>query len=109
LVDGRPLPGFDPSAHTFLVGGDGRSLSIACASIVAKVTRDRLMRLLGARYPGYGWERNAGYATADHLEALRRLGPTPHHRTRYRPVVQAELDLDLGPDPAAAGRAGAGR
>jgi ribonuclease HII len=95
LVDGRPMPGFDRERHTFLVGGDAHCLSIACASIVAKVTRDRLMRLLAVRYPDYGWEHNAGYATADHLAALRRLGPTPHHRTRYRPVLQAELDLGL--------------
>jgi ribonuclease HII len=93
LLDGRPLPGLGPDRHTFLVDGDAHCLSIACASIIAKVTRDRLMRLLAARYPEYGWERNAGYATADHLAALRRYGPTPHHRQRYRPVVQAELLL----------------
>jgi ribonuclease HII len=93
LLDGRPLRGLDPERHTFLVDGDAHCLSIACASIVAKVTRDRLMCLLAARYPAYGWERNAGYATADHLAALRRHGPTPHHRQRYRPVLQAGLPL----------------
>jgi ribonuclease HII len=91
LVDGKPLRGLSPERHTFLVGGDGQCLSIASASIVAKVLRDRLMRLLAARYPEYGWEHNAGYATVDHLAALRRLGPTPHHRQHYRPVLQLRL------------------
>lgn len=95
LLDGNPLPGLEPARHTFLVGGDAKVLSIACASIVAKVTRDRLMERLATRYPEYGWEHNRGYATADHLAALRRLGPTPHHRMRYRPVVQAGLFDEL--------------
>ena len=90
LIDGTPHRGLKDGRHTFVVRGDGQCLSIACASLVAKVTRDRLMRLLGARYPVYGWEHNAGYATADHLAALRAHGPTPHHRQRYRPVAQAE-------------------
>lgn len=95
LLDGKPLPGMAPPVHTFIVGGDARCLSIACASLVAKVTRDRLMERLAVRYPEYGWEHNRGYATADHLAALRRLGPTPHHRSRFRPVVQSSLfDLE---------------
>jgi ribonuclease HII len=109
LLDGRPLPGLDPKRHTFVVDGDAHCLSIACASIVAKVTRDRLMRLLAARYPAYGWERNAGYATADHLAALRRHGPTPHHRQRYRPVVQAVLpfvEVNAAPPESPADEAG---
>lgn len=69
--------------HEALVGGDARVHSIACASIVAKVVRDRLMRRLAARYPGYGWESNMGYGTAAHRDALASLGPTPHHRRSF--------------------------
>ena len=61
----------DVGPYTSIVDGDATSYAIACASIVAKVTRDRLMRLLAVRYPGYGWERNAGYATRDHVDGLR--------------------------------------
>jgi ribonuclease HII len=66
---------------------------VACASIVAKVTRDRFMRRLAVRYPEYGWESNAGYGTPAHLEALSRLGPTPHHRRSFAPV-QLSLELE---------------
>ena len=69
-----------------MIGGDGLSLSIAAASIIAKVTRDRLMAALGRRYPGFGWERNMGYGTAEHRAALTRLGPTPHHRQSFAPI-----------------------
>ena len=86
LVDGNRLPGF-ACAATAIVGGDGRSLSIAAASIVAKVTRDRIMARLAARYPEFGWERNAGYGTAEHRAALDRVGPTPHHRKSFAPVA----------------------
>ena len=72
--------------------GDRRVHSVACASILAKVTRDRLMRRLAARYPAYGWDRNAGYGTAEHRDALARLGPTPHHRRSFAPV---QLTLEL--------------
>jgi len=82
LVDGRPVVGLG-WAHTALVGGDASCYAIGCASIVAKVTRDRLMRALGVRYPGYGWDRNAGYGTAGHIEGLQRLGVTPHHRAQF--------------------------
>lgn len=92
LVDGREMPGLPD--HRALVGGDDRSQSIACASIVAKVVRDRAMHLLHPRYPDYGWITNHGYATAEHLEALASHGPTPHHRRTYEPVAQARLDLD---------------
>lgn len=82
LIDGnRPPPLSCP--HTCVVGGDGRSLSIAAASIIAKVTRDRLMLELAGQFPGYGWERNQGYPTAEHRDAVRRLGPTPHHRMTF--------------------------
>jgi len=86
LVDGKFPPLF-PCAMRTVVGGDGLSVSIAAASIVAKVTRDRLMTRLAARYPGFGFERNAGYGTPEHLEALAALGPTPHHRRSFGPVL----------------------
>ena len=86
LVDGNRLPEL-PCAATAVVGGDRRSLSIAAASIVAKVTRDRIMARLAARYPEFGWERNAGYGTAEHRAALGRFGPTPHHRRSFSPVA----------------------
>ncbi len=92
LVDGRRLP--ELGDHTAIIKGDQKSLSIACASILAKVVRDRLMRSLGARYPGYGWETNKGYATGLHLAAIRQLGPTPHHRMTWTPVAQLELALE---------------
>ncbi|MFQ5983990.1 MAG: ribonuclease HII [Alphaproteobacteria bacterium] len=92
LVDGPRLPDLSCPA-TAVVGGDRRSLSIAAASIAAKVTRDRLMAGLAARYPGFGWERNAGYGTPEHRAALRRLGLTPEHRRNFRPVARALQEL----------------
>ncbi len=91
VVDGLPVSGLGWE-HEAVVGGDGRVHSIACASIVAKVVRDRLMMRLSHRYPGYGWETNKGYGTAEHRSALDRLGPTPHHRLSFG-GVQGELDL----------------
>ena len=86
LIDGNRIPrGLAISAEA-IVKGDARSASIAAASIVAKVWRDRIMVDLAQQHPGYGWERNAGYPTKDHLSALRNLGPTPHHRRSFRPV-----------------------
>ena len=85
LVDGRPVKGL-PYPSRAMVGGDGRSASIAAASIVAKVYRDRLMEEYETRYPGYGFAGHKGYGTAEHLEALRRLGPCPEHRRSFRPV-----------------------
>ena len=90
VLDGLPMRGLG-RAHDAVVGGDALIHSVACASIVAKVVRDRLMRRLALRYPGYGWERNAGYGTRDHLDALRVLGPTAHHRE-----LSANHQLDLG-------------
>ena len=90
LVDGNRDPGFALPAGTPVrpvVKGDDRCLSIAAASIIAKVVRDRQMAALASRWPGYGWERNAGYGTAAHREALARLGVTPHHRTDFAPVA----------------------
>ncbi len=87
LIDGNHMPELACPA-TAVVGGDARSLSIAAASIVAKVTRDRIMARLARRYPGFGWERNAGYGTPEHRAALERLGVTPHHRRSFAPVAR---------------------
>jgi len=92
VVDGLPVPGVDWE-HDAVVGGDALVHSVACASIVAKVCRDRLMTRLAARYPDYGWERNKGYATPRHRQALRKAGITPHHRTSFG-LLQLELPLE---------------
>ena len=95
LVDGAIAPPLACAVRT-VVKGDGLSFSIAAASVVAKVTRDRIMRGLAPRYPGYGWETNVGYATQEHGEAIRRLGITRHHRRSFAPVrLAAEGDLPL--------------
>lgn len=86
LVDGNRPPPL-PCPVQCIVKGDSLSLSIAAASVVAKVTRDRLMAELARDHPGYGWERNAGYGTEEHRLALRRLGLTPHHRRSFAPVA----------------------
>jgi ribonuclease HII len=88
LVDGNQPPRL-PCAVRCVVGGDALSLSIAAASILAKVVRDRAMTRLDPRWPGYGFARHAGYPTAAHLAALATLGPSPHHRRGFRPVDQA--------------------
>lgn len=88
LVDGNRAPRFACKART-IVKGDARSLSIAAASIIAKVTRDRLMIALGREFPGYGFERHKGYGTPEHADALSRLGVTEHHRRSFRPVQLA--------------------
>ena len=85
LVDGNRLPTL-PCPAEALVGGDGLSLSIAAASIVAKVARDREMAELANRHPGYGWERNAGYGTAEHRAGLQQLGPCAQHRRSFKPI-----------------------
>jgi ribonuclease HII len=92
LIDGRPVRDF-PLRQLALVKGDQLSYSIAAASVIAKVTRDRLMVRLAGAYPGYGFEVHKGYGTARHLEALRRLGPCPEHRRSFAPVAQMELGL----------------
>lgn len=88
LIDGDRAPHLACPAEP-VVRGDGRSLSIAAASIVAKVTRDREMALLAERHPGYGWERNMGYGTPEHRAAIARLGVTPEHRRSFRPVRES--------------------
>ncbi|HRJ73463.1 MAG TPA: ribonuclease HII [Terrimicrobiaceae bacterium] len=90
LIDGLPVPSF-PAPQTALVGGDGLSLSIAAASVIAKVTRDRIMDRHDAEYPQYGFSRHKGYGTREHLAALREHGPSPIHRRSFAPVAQAEL------------------
>ena len=85
LVDGLPVPRF-PVPAQFIVKGDARSVSIAAASILAKTTRDALMRQLDTQYPGYGFAKHKGYGTAEHLEAVRRLGPCPIHRITFAPI-----------------------
>ncbi len=86
LIDGNMIPtGCTVSAEA-IVKGDGRSLSIAAASIVAKVVRDRIMVGLAQQHPGYGWETNAGYPSKSHISALQSLGVTPHHRRSFKPV-----------------------
>lgn len=86
LIDGNRIPAGLPCPAQAIVKGDDRSVSIAAASIVAKVTRDRMMDKLSAEFPGYGWENNAGYGTRQHIEALSALGVTPHHRVTFKPV-----------------------
>ena len=85
LVDGNQPPKLPCKVQT-LVGGDGLSLSIAAASILAKVTRDRIMCELARQFPGYGWESNSGYGTATHQKGLASFGVTPHHRRSYKPI-----------------------
>lgn len=86
LIDGNLIPqGLDCPAEA-VVKGDARSVSIAAASILAKVERDRVMVDLAQQHPGYGWDGNAGYPTPAHKEALQRLGVTPHHRKSFAPV-----------------------
>lgn len=90
LVDGSPARELNDliGAHETIIKGDTSVYSIACASIVAKVLRDRLMSQLNQRYPGYGWDSNAGYPAPRHLAALERFGVTPHHRRTYAPVAE---------------------
>ena len=94
LVDGNYPPKLGCAVRC-VVGGDGLCLSIAAASIVAKVVRDRAMLRLAGRFPGYGWHSNVGYGTALHRDALRRLGPTRHHRETFGLVAQLRLGLTI--------------
>jgi ribonuclease HII len=101
LVDGNRIAGFEAQVgpYTNIVDGDAKVYSIACASVVAKVVRDRMMAKLALRYPGYGWEHNQGYATRDHRSAIRELGLTPFHRRSFlalqRTLAGDQIALDL--------------
>ncbi len=95
LIDGLPVKNF-PHAHDGIVKGDGLSLSIAAASIIAKVTRDRIMRVLDAEFPQFGFAKHQGYGTKMHLEALRIHGLCCQHRRSFQPVAQLTLSLDGG-------------
>ena len=90
LVDGLPCPELG-CEHEAIVDGDARCHSIAAASVIAKTLRDYLMDRLAARHPGYFWETNKGYCTAEHVDAINRLGTTRHHRHSFAPVAQVEL------------------
>lgn len=92
LIDGKPVKQY-PLHQVALVKGDSLSYSIAAASIIAKVTRDRLMVAMARRHPAYGFEIHKGYPTPAHLAALRQHGPCPEHRRSFGPVAQLELDL----------------
>lgn len=94
IIDGKPIRALGIE-HRAVVDGDATCYAVACASIVAKVTRDRLMASLARRHPGYLWERNAGYSTPAHLAALQTVGPTVHHRKNFAPVAQCELPLQI--------------
>ena len=96
LIDGNRLPSLPCPAET-LVKGDALSLNVAAASIIAKVTRDRIMVELAISNPGYAWERNKGYGTRDHSDGLQRLGVTPHHRRSFKPI-QSILSQKAGED-----------
>ena len=101
LVDGNVAPELDCRVKT-VVTGDALSFSIAAASVIAKVTRDRIMRTLAPRYPSYGWSTNVGYATPEHGKAIRRFGVTPHHRRSFAPVrlaIAGQEILPLFADP----------
>ncbi len=98
LIDGNLTPAGRRAEWCWparpIVGGDAIEPCISAASIIAKEHRDRLMRALAEAHPHYGWERNAGYGTPEHLAALRRHGPTPHHRRSFSPVAQLQLELE---------------
>jgi ribonuclease HII len=100
VVDGKAIRTLDVG-HTAVVRGDARCYSIACASIVAKITRDRVMHSLAGRYPNYRWDQNVGYATALHLQGISAHGITPHHRKSFMPVSQ--ISLDFGAEMADSG------
>ena len=93
LIDGLPVKNF-PLPHDGIVKGDGLSLSIAAASIIAKVTRDRIMHDLDREFPQFGFAKHQGYGTKAHLEALRNHGPCRHHRRSFQPVAQCSLPFD---------------
>ncbi|MGH6865011.1 MAG: ribonuclease HII [Methyloceanibacter sp.] len=99
LIDGNIVPRRFPSKARAVVGGDGLSLSVAAASIVAKVTRDRIMVKLARRYRRYGWESNKGYGTKEHAQAVKKHGVCTHHRRSFSPIERALRLLENGGDP----------
>lgn len=88
LIDGNRLPATFACAASCYIGGDAKSYSIAAASILAKVYRDNLMKEMALKYPGYGFEKNAGYGTKEHIDGLKKLGVTPEHRKSYKPIKE---------------------
>ena len=88
IIDGNRSPKDFPCPSTTVIKGDAKSYSVAAASIMAKVYRDRFMSSLAQNYPGYGFEKNAGYGTKAHVEGLKKLGITPEHRKTYRPIAE---------------------
>lgn len=94
FVDGLPVPGLSTNC-TALVKGDSRCVSIAAASIVAKVTRDRMMQEFGVEFPQYGFGSHMGYGTREHIEAIRKYGPCPHHRMSFAPIKQESVTCVL--------------
>jgi ribonuclease HII len=93
LVDGNIVPAALPCPGRAVVDGDALCLSIAAASILAKVTRDRLMSRLARRYPAYGWERNVGYGTPEHQAGIAAAGPTRHHRRSFAPIRRFDIKI----------------
>jgi len=89
LIDGRDIPTDLPGPASFVIGGDAKSLSIAAASIMAKVTRDRMCPIMDDDHPGFSFAKHKGYGTAVHMAALEEIGPTPHHRQSFAPVLAA--------------------
>jgi ribonuclease HII len=101
LIDGNMLPRDLPCGGQAVIGGDGRCLSIAAASILAKVARDAIMRDLDSQHPGYGWAQNAGYPSSAHRTALSTLGPTQHHRRTFAPIRNMLCQEHVENQPAA--------
>ena len=92
IVDGLRVPDLGRE-QTPVVDGDAKVHCVACASVLAKVARDRVMKKLALRYPQYGWDRNVGYGTPEHRAALLEFGPSPHHRLSFAPTLQYSLEL----------------
>lgn len=92
IVDGLPVRDLGRE-QTAVVDGDAKIHCVACASVLAKVARDRVMKRLALRYPQYGWDTNVGYGTPEHRAALLEFGPSPHHRLSFAPTMQYSLDL----------------
>lgn len=96
IVDGNRFTPYRDLPHTTIVKGDGKYLSIAAASVLAKTYRDDYMRQLHASYPHYGWDHNAGYPTKEHREGIARYGPSPHHRMSFTLLPPKQMELSFG-------------